>query len=379
MKKDYTFMDEARHYAGQAARNIKRANDMIDVLLGTGGPKGQVGKIEQLKEWIAIMLPCFVWLLCGANVLTAVVEIYIQQPIWQCLSPDDLYVGWLGAIAMVIVGAYISHCFAKFFVGELREWWMYMRMNRTDRPDLEDVRTACQQDTQRDTLKGLIILLPTAWWVYHLTWLRVELEAQAAGMEPVFTPLDWLPTVVYVLNATVMGVFWEYVFKKQTLVHEINKLENTWKAIHEAAEVAAQKTNENYRAALDNKEPGSANPPKEVRNVLDWYNKTTGLNHNMGLIESLENETLFVFYNDNQPLKSEPILVSLDDNTQLPVLYTDQGGIVPVRWNGTQLSISHIRLLHKEVLVTNGPWLPGTLNKIDISGQLPKSSLLSLN
>lgn len=372
-------MDGARHYASQAARHIKRMTELVGTLHGTGGPKGQVGKVEQLREWIAIMLPCFVLLLCSANILTAAVEIYIQQPIWQCLSPDDLYVGWLGAIAMVLVGAYVSHCFAKFFVGELRDWWIYMRMNRSDRPDLDDVRTACQQDTQRDAIKGLIILLPTAWWVYHLTVLRVELEAQAAGMEPVFTPLDWLPTVVYVLNATVMGVFWEYVFKKQALIREISKLEALLKAAHEAATSAAQKANENFRQALENKEPESANPSKEVRQVLDWYNKTTGLNYNMDLVESLDNEILFIFYNETQPLKNEPLIVWLNDNTQLPVIYTDHGGIALARWSGPQQSISHIRLLHKEILITNGPWLPGTHVKIDVSGQLPKPPVLSLN
>lgn len=381
MKKYSTFMGESRHYAGIAASHIRKLQDIRDIVLGTDGPEWQVGKIEQLEKWKAIMLPCFVGLLCICNVLTALLEFYIQQPIWAYLSPDpeSSYVGWAGAMAMILIGAYASHCFAKFFVGELQEWWIYMRMTRTDKPDLDDVRKGCSRDTQRDAIKGSAILIPTALWVYFLSKLRVEQEALALGVEPVFSVLDWLPTVIYMLNATVMGVFWEYVFKKRALESQINQLEANRKAEYEAAHYAGEKVIQAVHRATEEKEPGSANLPREVRFVIAWMNEAIGLNYDTDLIQSFDNETVFVFCVGNQPLKGEPVLVTLDDDSSLPLLFTDKGGIIIVRWFGPQKSIIRVRLLHKDILLAEGPWLSGTYYQIDVSGQLPERPALSLN
>jgi len=316
-----------------------------------------------LKNWALIMGTSFIVLLCVANVIAAIVEYLVSVPIWrETLSRAP----WFGALAMLIIGAFISHLFSKTLSKDLSEWQFECMRMANPNEDVLVTKKKLRNDTKRDFIIGLVMLIFCSYFVFKLSLRRVELEHMVDPLRT-WNILDWAPVGLFILNSTFLGIYWWYVVKRAILKKKTEGISKKMSDLRESCIFHTEKAYNCYKDNLKINMNDSENMNEDQQQCINRY-----LNKHSGDIdyctfdqkESFTHEVDFLLTDSfNTPQSKTFVVAKTYSGKMLNPLTTNEKGFCHFKWYSPEKTDSIISLFAGNDIY-NGQWNSSNINKL---------------
>ena len=227
--------------AAKAARNAEEKRNFIQQIL---------------DDWARIFTNSPIGILTALFLFAVLMEIFFSFPMYldlmsQMTGGKNYVLAFVGAIFIVLWGAYVSHLIAKKMSPSVFDYTVYneLKFSKRAMPQAaaeEKVRIA----TRRDLLKGLLFGILIMVVVASISWQRVFLLKTINSVAD-YSLFHKLMPVICVLIEIVSGLYIGYLIRRFRESRKANKLNKEF--IHEKGSCVyeTQMAHEHYHHALE--------------------------------------------------------------------------------------------------------------------------------
>ena len=305
------YLAQAQNQARLALELVAKYKEAFEDLFGSAN---KIGAKPLWQSWQNEVRTSFWIAYCNLNVFLGVIEFGVSWPIWEELLPDF---PWLGALGMVLIGALISHGYAKLLSEELNIWQLNELLRARPEVSFDEVKKGHQKDRFQDAAISTVILVFAAWFIYYLTDLRVQLEGRP------WLILDWAPVGLFVLNSTLLGIYWQWFFRRIVLKRKIKNLESKLEHLNTAINYHLDLFITNLTKAEESNTKLLIT--SEMREAKFLYLNRVTSEIEMPISAS-EWSGVFVFEGDNgTEVNDEPFIVKFSNGFESDILNTGNG------------------------------------------------------
>ncbi|MDD2798785.1 MAG: hypothetical protein PHV20_09360 [Bacteroidales bacterium] len=318
---------------------------------------------QTLKKWELIMGTSFIVLLCVANLISAVVEYLVSVPIWrETLSRAP----WFGALAMLIIGAFISHLFSKMLSKDISDWQFECMRTANPNEDILVTKRKLNNDAKRDFIIGVVMLLICSYFIFKLSMRRVELEHMVDPLRT-WNILDWAPVGLFILNSTFLGIYWWYVVKRNVLKSKTEAISKRMSELRESCVFHTEKAYECYKDNLKNNISDTENLNEDQQQCLNRYqNKHSGdIDYcKFDQKDSYTHEVDFLLIdNSDKPQPNSLVVAKTFSGKMLNPLKTNENGFCHFKWFSPDQTDFIISIFAGNNIY-NGQWDSTKINKL---------------
>ncbi len=320
---------------------------------------------QLLEDWSRIFTNSPIGILTTLFIFAVLMEIFFSFPMYtdlmsQMTGEGNFMLALVGALFIVLWGAYVSHLISKKMSPAIFDYTVYneMKFSKAAMPQAAAEEKA-HIAARRDLIKGLILGILLLFVVTAVSWQRVWLMGAITGAD--YSLTHKLLPVVCVLIEIISGIYVGYLIRRSRQLYNVRKFHNEFVREKTLCSYEASMAQAHSQHAIDKGEKLPST--KELGDAMYRY-ENRALDNDNYVDPVPEKKTLKVVVADNAGFVKGVHLSGILANGEYSnsIVTNDQGEGV-LTWDSDTNQVMTIYTDHKQ---HKGPFRENSTIRIDI-------------
>ena len=320
---------------------------------------------EMLKDWKGIFINSPISVITSLFVFAVLMEIIFSFPMYmdlmsQMLGKGNPALALIGALFIVLWGAYASHLLAKQLSPSVFKYTVYnvMRHSKGTLP-LAAAEEKAHAARKSDFFKGLVLAVILLAVVAVISWLRSKYVEILTGVPQGFTH-KLLPSLC-VLIEIISGIYIGYIIRRFFESLRARRLNKKFMRQRDICAYETKMAHAHYKHASEIGE--LVEYVKDLRDVeYRFEHRTIGQDNYVDPIPELKTLKVVVA-DENGPLQGAHMAGILANREYCNSVYTNQDGEGTLSWEGEERQVMAVYINNEQF---NGPFRENATIRIDV-------------